>query len=239
MGYSVDLNRIPILRYMEILKKQNLLPGRKILLENLEENFHKMAAAGIHNLAELKNNISSAQRLFAFASKTGVPENYLTILKREMGSLEQKPVPISDFPGISANTVSILLNKSIRTSKDVYDLAINPNNISIVSREMGVEANELQEINSLCNLVRINGIGAIAARTIYEGGYKSVAEIAHAKATKLLESMNAVNMNKQYYKAKLGEKDMQFAIDAANIILDAEISNAPDKLRAKLARSDR
>ena len=51
--------------------------------------------------------------------------------------------------------------------------------------------------------------------------------------------MNAVNMNKKYYKAKLGEKDMQFAIDAANIILEAEVSNAPDKLRTKLARSDR
>jgi len=69
MGYSVDLNKISILRYREILKKQNLLPSRKILLENLEENFHRIAATGIDNLAELKNNISSTQRLFAFAAK--------------------------------------------------------------------------------------------------------------------------------------------------------------------------
>jgi len=211
---------------MEILKKQNLLPGRKILLENLEENFHRMAATGIHNLAELKNNISSTQRLFAFAAKTGVSENYLTILKREMGSLEQKPVLISDFPGISANTVSILLNKGIRTSKDVYNLEINRGNISAASREMGIVEGDLQELSSLCDLARINGIGAIAARTIYEGGYKSIVEIAHAKAAELLESMNAVNASRQYYKVKLGEKDMQFVIDAANIILEAEISNA-------------
>jgi len=125
-------------------------------------------------------------------------------------------VPISDFPGISANIVSILLNKRIRTSKDVYDLVINPNNISIVSREIGIEVNELQELSSLCNLVRINGIGAIAARTLYESGYRSIDEIAHAKAAELLKGMNAVNVNKQYYKAKLGEKDMQFVIDAAN-----------------------
>jgi len=57
---------------MEILKK-NLLPGRKILLEDLEENFHRMAATDIHNLAELKNNISSTKRLVAFAAKTSVP----------------------------------------------------------------------------------------------------------------------------------------------------------------------
>jgi len=55
---------------------------------------------------------------------------------------------------------------------------------------MGIEVGELQELSSLCNLVRVNGIGAIAARTIYEGGYKSIGEIAHAKAAELLESMN-------------------------------------------------
>ena len=225
MGYSIDLNQISSPRYMEILKKQNLLPGRKILLENLEENFHRMAATGIHNLAELKNNMSSAGRLSAFAVKTGIPENYLTILKRELGSLEQKPVPVIDFSGISANTVSILQNKRIRTSKEVYDFTVGPNNISIASREMGIEAGELQELSSLCDLVRINGVGAIAARTLYEGGYKSVTEIAYAKAAELLESMNAVNADKQYYKAKLGEKDMQFIIDAANIILETERNN--------------
>ena len=219
MGYSVDLNQIPLLQYMEHLKKQNLLPGRKILLVNLEENFHKISATGIHNLAELRNNISSTPRLVAFAAKTGVPENYLIILKREMGSLEQKPVAISDFPGISSNTISTLLNKHIKTSKDVYDLTIKSNSISTASREIGIEVNELQELSSLCNLVRINGIGPIAARTLYEGGYRSITEIAQARATELLERMNTVNANKQYYKAKLGEKDMQFIIDAANMIL--------------------
>jgi len=222
MGYSVDLNQISLRQYMESLKKQKLLPGRKILLENLEENFHRITAVGIGNLAELKNNISSTPRLAAFAAKTGVPENYLIILKREIGSLEQKPVAISDFPDISANTISALLNKHIKTSKDVYNLTINPNNISATSREIGIEVNELQELSSLCNLVRINGIGPIAARTLYESGYRNIAEIAKAKASELLEHMNTVNANKQYYKAKLGEKDMQFIIDAANMILKTD-----------------
>ena len=112
----------------------------------------------------------------------------------------------------------------IVTSKDVF--SINPDNISAVSREMGIEMSALQELISLCNLVRINGIGAMAARTIYESGYKNIVEIAHAKAAELLEKINAVNIDKQYYKANLGEKDMQFIIDAANMILKAEILRA-------------
>jgi len=220
MGYSVDLKKIPIIRYMEMLKKANLLPSRRILLENLEDNFQIIADTGIHNLFELKSNISSANRLLAFGEKTGISEKYLTILKREMGSLEQKSVPISDFPCISADTISTLLNRDIKTSKDVFNLAINKNNITTISREIGIGENELQELNSLCNLVRINGIGAIAARTIYEGGYYNIDKIACTKATDLLNGMNTVNESKKYYKANLGEKDMQFIIDSANILLD-------------------
>ena len=149
MGYNIDLKRISILRYMEILEGQNLLPGRRILLENIEDNFHRIAAAGIQDLAELKSCISSAKRLIAFAVTTGVTANYLTILKREMGSLEKKPVSLSEFPGVSTNTVSIMLNKKIKTSKDLYDLSIDLNNISIASRELGVDASELQELNFL------------------------------------------------------------------------------------------
>ncbi len=135
-----------------------------------------------------------------------------------MGSLAQKPVPLSDFPGISADTVSLLSAKNIKTSKDVYDLAVNADNLSAASQKTGVSADELQELSGLCSLVRINGVGAIAARTLYESGYKSVAEVARAKATKLLESMNAVNANKRYYKANLGEKDMRFIIDFAGFL---------------------
>jgi len=66
-----------------------------------------MAKTGIQNLAELKNNLSPANRLTAFSEKTGVTENYLTILKREMRSLEQKPVPISDFPCLLLRKLNI------------------------------------------------------------------------------------------------------------------------------------
>jgi hypothetical protein len=61
-------------------------------------------------------------------------------------------VPVSNFSAISANTVYILLNKNIKTSKNEYNLAINPNNISIANQKMGIKANELQELSSLCDL---------------------------------------------------------------------------------------
>ncbi|HPX92653.1 MAG TPA: hypothetical protein PK646_02900 [Bacillota bacterium] len=107
MRYSIDLERLPIHEYQDLLKQQNLLPGRRILWQGLEENFASFERQGIKSIAELKNIISSPKKMAAFASECGVPEEYLVILKREIGRLEQKPVSLPDFPGIDG---SLLVN---------------------------------------------------------------------------------------------------------------------------------
>ena len=75
------------------------------------------------------------------------------------------------------------------------------------------------ELFCLCDLVRINGVGPVAAKAFFEAGYRSVADVAGANAPVMLEKVSAVNDIRQYYKAKLGEKDMQFCIDFA-LLLD-------------------
>ncbi len=39
MKYGIDLGRISIGEYKELLKKQNLLLGRRLLLNDIDENF--------------------------------------------------------------------------------------------------------------------------------------------------------------------------------------------------------
>lgn len=75
---------------------------------------------------------------------------------------------------------------------------------------------------SLSDLVRINGVGAAAARTMFQAGYTTIKDIASADAEELLEQISAVNENEQYYHARLGKKDMQFVIDSAALLLDLE-----------------
>jgi hypothetical protein len=203
---------------MAMLRNQNLLPGRRILQEGLDAKFRRMMDAGISNLYELKNSLSTPKKLSEFSAQTAIPEEWLVILKREMGSLEQKPVPLSGFPGVSEQTILKLSEINVKTSKDFYNLCRSDRDTEAITKKTGINEEELLELSCLCNLVRINGVGAVAARTMYESGYKSVAEIAHAKAKELLERISETNSVRQYYKAKLGEKDMQFVIDFANII---------------------
>lgn len=202
MRYSLDLSQITVTEYEALLKSQNLLPGRRILLENIERNFSAIRSLGIDTAERLKKELSTPQKIASLAEKSGIPEEYLVILKRELGSLEQKPVPLANFPALDATLLKVLEEKGVRSSKDYLE------------RAAGTSA----ELDSLCDLVRINGVGAVAARAFYEAGYRSAADVARAEAGEMLKRVNAVNEQKKYYSAKLGVKDMQFCIDFAVLL---------------------
>jgi len=202
MQYSLDLKQITVTDYELLLKNQNLLPGRRILLEEIDTRFEAIRRAGVDTADRLKKELSTPQKLSAFADKSGIPEAYLVILKRELGSLEQKPVPLSSFPDMDAALLAKLEERGILNSKDYLERA----------------AGESAELDALCDLVRINGVGAVAARAFYEAGYCSAADVAHAQAGTMLARVSAVNEQKKYYNAKLGVKDMQFCIDFAVLL---------------------
>lgn len=202
MSYNLDLSNISIDEYKQLLKSQSLLPARKILLDNIDKNFESIKKQNIFNIAQLKKYLATPQKISSFAALTGITKDYLTILKREIGSLEQKPVAIDLFTDIDELLISELKNKGIKNSKHYYESA-NFNS---------------DELSCLCDLVRINGVGAVAAKAFYEASYRSVSDVAGADAADMLKRVTDVNNEKSYYKAKLGVKDMQFCIDYALLL---------------------
>ena len=203
MGYTLPLEQITLADYRQLLQQQNLLPGRRMLHEQLEARFSSLASVGFTSVAQLAMALATPKKLSALAEQTGISEEYLTLLRRELGSLTQKPVPISAFPNLSQSLISELAASGIRTSKDYWEQCNNP----------------ADELFCLCDLVRINGVGAVAAQAFYEAGFGSVAAVAGATASDMLQRVNAVNAEKNYYKTKLGEKDMQFCIDFAKLLV--------------------
>ncbi len=202
MDYHLDLARLSIQEYQELLKKQNLLPGRRVLWQDMDKNFALLQSQGINTLAQLKKILATPVKIAAFAAVSGIAEEYLGILKREIGSLEPKPVPLAAFPGIDPPLIGALNAAGLKTSKDYFEY---------------YQATA-DELFCLCNLVRINGVGPAAAKTFYEAGYRSVADVAGADGAVMLERVSAVNERQGYYKARLGQKDMQFCIDFALLL---------------------
>ncbi len=222
MGYSPDLSKISIDAYKEILKNQYILPSRKILHQDMDSSFDAIHSCQIKNLSELKNALSTIQKLTAFSEKSGLSKDYLTILKREIGSIEPKTTLLKDFPEVDVETINSLTDAGIKSSRDYYDFYSSFKDINEITQKILVSTDKAQELISLCNLVRINGVGAVAAKSFFDAGYKSVNDVANTTAEEMLERVSKVNDIKQYYKVKLGTKDMQFCIDFAKIIAKLE-----------------
>ncbi len=221
MSYTIDLKQISVLKYREILKNKNLLPGRKILLKEIDKNFKKIIDSGIDDLSVLKTNLSSAKKISSYSLETRISINYLTILKREIGSLEQKSINLCDFPDIKEEIIFLMSSGGIKTSKDFYKLYQKSDQNAYFANIMK-NNDEFHELFCLCNLVRINGVGAIAAKMIYGSGYEDIKAVANADPLEMLNKLSQINSIKHYYGAKLGSKDIEFMIYYAKFILDFE-----------------
>lgn len=202
MKYTLDLEHLSVQEYGTLLKQQNLLPGRRTLWQDIDENFAVFESRGIKTVAQLKNSLSTPAKIADIEVASGIPEGYLVILKREIGSLEQKPVPLSGFPGIDPSLVAKLGGAGLKTSKEYWE----------------TKQDLSDELFCLCDLVRINGVGPVAARAFYEAGYQSASDVSAADAAVMLKKVSAVNEARRYYKANLGLKDMQFCIDFALLL---------------------
>ncbi len=201
MAYNLPLSELPVQAYGDWLKGRRLTPGRSLLQRDIDAVFATFVKRGIANVAQLKKKLSAPGERAALAA-AGIGEEYLTVLKREIGSLEAKPVALADFPDADAATIADLAGWGIRNSREYSES----------------EAAKPGELLSLCDLVRISGVGAMAAKAFYEAGYRSVAQVAVADAAAMLADVSAINARKGYYRGKLGEKDMQYCIDFASLL---------------------
>ena len=201
MRYSIDLTKITLETYEAQLHQQTLLPSRQMLLDGLTQQFARLKAQGLHTVADLRKALATPKKLKAMAERSGVPVAYLRVLRHEMGALQQKPIPLRNFPGVDPARIDSLLAQGIKTSKDYF------------------EGGGDDELYALCDLSRIYCTGANAAKLFYDAGFHTAADIAGVDAEELLARISAANPDHQYFRGKLGLKDARFCIESAQILL--------------------
>jgi hypothetical protein len=90
--YHIDLERFSLERFRHSLETGEVLPGRRILKEKIAEHFKILESMGIRNLEDLIQALKSSKKLEQFSKKSGLPQDYLVILRREANSHIPKPV---------------------------------------------------------------------------------------------------------------------------------------------------
>lgn len=158
MGYYIDLQRITMDQYKAILKSADLLPSRKILQNNIDENFTLIKAQNIANVDELRKALKNKRKVEEFSRKSRLSADYLKILIREVNSYRQPPIKLRDFPGVSANVILKLENLGITNTLQLFDHILTPQSRQALSERAGVDQHDLLTLAKLTDLGRIRWV---------------------------------------------------------------------------------
>lgn len=220
-NYYINLNNYSLSDYAKELEHAELLPSRKIIQENTKERFSRLSKEGIKNLNDILSVLKTKDKIKTFAKKTGLPEEFLVILVREIKSIQPKPVKLDDLPNISKTTIKKLESLGIKNTKEFFKFVKTEDSRQKLSNKTGINSKEILELTKLTDVSRIKWVGANFARVLVDSSCDTVKKVAEADYKKLLEEVNKVNEEKRYYKGKLGLNDMKLCVLAAKSVPDA------------------
>ncbi|MBI9068007.1 MAG: DUF4332 domain-containing protein [Salinivirgaceae bacterium] len=215
MAYYIDLSAISIDTYKIKLKNSTLIPSWKILLEEVDIYFDELKKMGINNLEQLFREIKNKDAIEQFSKRSGIPEKYLTVLRRAINAYRPKPNKISDFPDMSAEIISKLLEQGINTTLKLYDFVQTKNSRELLSKKAGVDLHEIEALAKLCDLSRIRWVNHTFAYVLYKSGFETVEKVANATPKNLYDRIKTLNEEMKIYKGTIGLNDMKICIEAA------------------------
>jgi hypothetical protein len=223
MGYSIDLNTISIEQYMEKLKRKNLIPSRMILKENLDKRFSYFKKIGVTTVSELLSILKKKEKFKDLSKLKSFSEDYLTILLRELKSIQSKPIKLGDFKWIPAATIKKLEYDGIKNTQQLYDKVLTRKNRKDLSNRIGVSEKEILKLTKLTDLSSIQWVNSTFARVLYETGYDTVEKVKKVNYETLYKKIKEINKEKSLYKGNIGLNDMKICIEAAKeVSLDIE-----------------
>lgn len=219
--YYIDLKQITLSEYETELEQAELIPSRKMLKEDLQKRFSCLKDHGINHLDDLLTALKTPDKIKRFALKTGLPEEYLTILKREIASSQPKPVNLIDFPGISKDTTDRLAQLGIKNTLQLFQFVRTEPDRKTLSEKTEIPYHVILELTRLTDVARIKWVGANFARLLVDSKCNTVDKVAKADYRELYDEVIQINEEKQYFKGKFGLNDMKLCVMAARNVPDA------------------
>lgn len=221
MGYYIDLSQISLSNFKERILKADLLPSQKILLDNIDKNFDSIKEKNISNMDELQQVLKSKKKVQNFSEISGIPVDYLTILRREVNSYHPKPNNIKNFPGVSETAIKTLEKLGIKHTLHLFEKIISKENRTILYHETGISIDELEDLAHLTDLSRIKWVGPIFARMLIAAGYDTAEKVAQADYVEFHKKLEQINEGYKYFKGKLGLNDMKLCVRVAKDVPQA------------------
>lgn len=216
--YTLDPSMISLEELYNLTLNKKLIPGRIMLHELMEERFTALKRTGIRDMGALIKSIKTKEAVSNLSAMTGIPVNYLIVLKREAGSYLARPFPLSDIPGVPYEYCEVLKTVGIRHTRDFFERVQRGEDQVKISKRTGIPLARLKEILALADLSRITGVGGVFARVVYDAGITSVAAFAQADAASHYQAFISVIEKHGYASGHFSEADIEYCIEYAKVI---------------------
>lgn len=204
--YSIDLTRITLDEFREMLTSVDLLPGRKILLNNLPEIIESLKQRQVFQLEALRKLLQNKKSYPELAKTLPASVDYLTVLNREVNSYLSKPVPLADLGVFSSAELDRLASAALKTTQALYEQALTPAHRQAMAARLTLAPEKILRALQLSDLLRMNGVGPAYAAILHQIGLQTAADYLRCPSAEILERYQGANLA----RAKLGLKDVEY-----------------------------
>jgi len=223
MPYYKDLSKLSIEQYKEKLKSANLIPSWKILLENIDLWFKYLEKQKINNVEELAQVLKTKTKVQKFSEVTGIPVDYLTILRREINSHKPSPRKLKDFTTIKDSTKQKLEEIGIKNTEQLYTNIITIESRNTLKIKTNLSDEEVIKIAKLTDLCRLRYVNHTFATVLIHTKFDTIENIQNANSQEVYEAVIEANKDNRFYKGKIGVKDMKFLVDdSQDLVIEIE-----------------
>jgi hypothetical protein len=216
MGYYLDFEAVSLDEFKGWLKRITyFLPSRKVLADDLDKRIDCLKSHGINNLLDLKNKLKTQKHVIEFARASNLPEDYLTSLRREVGSFQASPRKLADFPSLDQKTIQALEDMGIKNALQLYDRIASKKERKKLQKELNISSQEALMLAKLTDLTRVRYVNHTFATLLADSKYDTVAKLQKADHEKLYAELKEMNEGNAYYKGHIGLKDMEFLVEVS------------------------
>ena len=218
MNYSIDFQKINLDLYKDELKKRDFIPSRQILKDEADVHFSAFKKANIENLDQLLSAINNKKTRAELLKDKSISDDYLTILLRELKSIQPKPLKLTEFTWISRSTINKLEKSGISNTKILYEKLGKSGERKKFVKETNIDEQDIINLLKLSDLVRIQWVNSTFAHVLFAAGFDTVKKVSMANNQDLYKEIIKKNEELKLYKGKIGLNDMKLCIEAAKSI---------------------
>lgn len=217
-NYHIDLESYSLDKFRNDLETREVTKSRKPLKEDIPQRFALIKAQGIENLQQLSDALKSKKKLAEFSRASGLPQDYLVLLKREVGSYTPKPFNLSKVPATDPEVISKFETLGIKNTRHLFDHGQTSSERAQLSHQTGLPESAVLEMVRIADISRIWGVGPFFTRILYEAGYDSVQAVAEADLDKMYVEVNQINKERGYTSIMASKGEVGMCIDYAKLL---------------------